>query len=432
MIDSKPIAQEMMARLGRPVAVWGRGRSGRGVCRLLEARGHEAVVYDAVDPVADHSSFGPAEAAGHDLVVTSPGFSSDHPWFAVARDAGCECLGEIDFASLFWKGPIVAVTGTNGKTTLTEFLTYALGMAGHRAVAVGNIGSAFTRTAACVTDPETIAVCEVSSFQAETLRLFTADWTLWTNFAEDHLERHGTLVDYFRAKQNLIKRTPAGRAFYGPDVLAFSDEHGLGLDPAGLVTTAPEGMGDLAIGTPFQSGPQHGNFVLAAAWWRRQGLPDKVLGEALRSFRIGRHRLSLVGSIDGVDFWNDSKATNFHACEAAIATFAEPVLWIGGGKSKGGDFEEFVSRIAPRIRHAVLLGETAPLLLGLLAQKGVSARIVGDLDEGVRDCLSRARPGESVLLSPAFSSLDMFESYEERGEQFCAFVQQHLPQAMSC
>ena len=111
---------------------------------------------------------------------------------------------------------------------------------------------------------------------------------------------------------------------------------------------------------------------------------------------------------------------------------SRPVLWIGGGKSKGGDFEEFVSRIAPRIRHAVLLGETAPLLLGLLAQKGVSARIVGDLDEGVRDCLSRARPGESVLLSPAFSSLDMFESYEERGEQFCAFVQQHLPQAMSC
>ncbi|MEZ5276415.1 MAG: UDP-N-acetylmuramoyl-L-alanine--D-glutamate ligase [Opitutaceae bacterium] len=432
MNEAGSIAQEMMARLARPVAVWGHGRSGRGVCRLLAARGLEAVVYDASDPLADHSTFGPQEAAGHDLVVTSPGFSPDHPWFAVARQAGCECLGEIDFAALFWKGPIVAVTGTNGKTTLTEFLTYALGLAGRQAVAVGNIGSAFTRTAACVTDPETTAVCEVSSFQAETLRILTADWTLWTNFAEDHLERHGTLVDYFRAKQNLVDRTPAGHAFYGPGVLAFSDEHGLGLDPAGLVAAAPEGMGDLAAGTAFQSGPQHGNFVLAAAWWRRQGLPDKVLREALCSFRIGRHRLSQVGSIDGIDFWNDSKATNFHACEAAISTFADPVLWIGGGKSKGGDFEGFVSRIAPRIRHAVLLGETAPLLLGLLAQKGVSARIVGDLDEAVRDCLSRARPGDTVLLSPAFSSLDMFQSYEERGEQFCALVQQQLRQAMSC
>lgn len=421
-----------MARLGRPIAVWGRGRSGRGVCRLLDARRLRGVVYDSADPGADRAAFGPAEAAEHDLVVASPGFPPDHPWFSVARRAGCACLGELDLAALFWKGPIVAVTGTNGKTTLTELLTCSLGLAGRPAVAVGNIGSAFTRAAACVRDPETIAVCEVSSFQAEILKVFSADWTLWTNFAEDHLERHGSILHYFKAKQRLVRHTRPGCSLFGPDVLAFSERHRLGLDPAGVVVDPPEGMASLAEGTAFQAGPQHGNFVLIASWWRRQGLPDDVLREALRGFRIGRHRLSQVGTVDGVEFWNDSKATNFHACEAAVSTFREPVIWIGGGKSKGGDLAGFVSRIAPRIRHAFLLGETAPLLLELFATAGVSARIVSDLDEAVREGLRQSRPGDSVLLSPAFSSLDQFSGYEQRGDEFTRIVQRLLPQAMSC
>jgi UDP-N-acetylmuramoylalanine--D-glutamate ligase len=266
MIAQDTLAEKILNRLDRPVAVWGFGCSGIGAVRLLAARGVDAVVYDAKAPGADRNHFGPVEGGEHDLVVYSPGFAPNHPWFAAAWAAGCECLGEIDFASLFWEGPVIAVTGTNGKTTLTELLTCALGNAGYPAVATGNIGAAFSRMASCIRNAGTYAVCEVSSFQAESLRLLSPDWTLWTNFAEDHLERHESMRAYFEAKHNLVSRTPTGHSLYGPSVLAYADAQGHILDPLGLADRWPESYAISVDRTPFATDPQRENLVLLPAW----------------------------------------------------------------------------------------------------------------------------------------------------------------------
>ncbi len=200
------IPDALCARLKGPVAVLGGGVSGSAAVRLLEALGLAAVVYDAKGV-----AFSASAAKRHPLVVYSPGFRPDHPWLGWARAARADCWGELDFAARFWQGRIVAVTGTNGKTTLTEFLQHALRAAGRTAWAAGNIGRAFCSVVA-ETDggtPEAMAICEVSSFQAETLRHLRASATLWTNIAEDHLERHADMAEYFAAKAELARRSDA-------------------------------------------------------------------------------------------------------------------------------------------------------------------------------------------------------------------------------
>ena len=250
-------------RLAQPVAIFGGGASGEGARALVAALGGRGVIYDARGAVFDARA-----ALGHALVVFSPGFPPDHPWLAQARAAGCLCLGEIDFAALCWPGRVIAITGTNGKTTLTEFLAHALVGLGRDARATGNIGHAFSRLAAVAEGgaAEKIAVCEVSSFQAETLQYFRAEAVLWTNFAEDHLERHHSLAKYFAAKVNLAAR--ADRVFAGLSVREFTR----GGEPKfTLVATAGQPADPGLAGTVFEDYPQRENFLLADAWWRAAG-----------------------------------------------------------------------------------------------------------------------------------------------------------------
>jgi UDP-N-acetylmuramoylalanine--D-glutamate ligase len=415
-----PTAEFLAPRLAKPVAVFGGGVSGRGVRTLLAAFGIESRIYDVKETV-----FTPAAAASHGLVVFSPGFPPEHPWLGQARAAGLECLGELDFASLFWRGRVIAITGTNGKTTLTEFLTHALGAAGRSAHAAGNIGRPFTQLAAAQRGgaKDMFAICEVSSFQAETLRHFRADATLWTNFAEDHLERHPGLESYFSAKWNLVTRTAERGVFVGTSVERHARLFGRALGGAAVVPTERQPADDRLAGTIFAEYPQRENFLLAAAWWHAQGFPGEALVAAARTFRLGRHRLARVATHEGVTYWNDSKATNFHAVEAALAGFREPVVLIAGGKSKGGDLGGFVHRIAPRVKHALLIGETAPELASHCATFRLAHTTCGSLAEAVRRAAELAAPGDHVLLSPGFASFDMFRSYEDRGDQFEQRVQ---------
>jgi UDP-N-acetylmuramoylalanine--D-glutamate ligase len=407
--------------LARPVAILGGGVSGHGVRALLEAVGAGSATYDARG-----REFTAAAAGRHGLAVFSPGFPPDHPWLERARAAGAECLGELDFASLFWRGRILAVTGTNGKTTLTEFLAHALRTAGRDAYAAGNIGHAFSLLAAETAGgaTETMAVCEVSSFQAETLRHFRADVALWTNFAEDHLERHGSLEAYFQAKAMVAAR--AGKVLIGSSVDAFLQGSSLRDLYARFVRVPTEAQpADRRLaGTVFAEYPQRENFLLAAAWWRLAGLDPAALAAAARSFRLGRHRLGRVAEIDGVTYWNDSKATNFHAVEAALARCAGPVLLIAGGKSKGGDLAAFVRRIAPRVRRAFLIGETSAALAEACGHVGVPHAVCASLGEAVRAAAEAAGPGDQVLLSPGFASFDQFRGYEDRGDQFEQLVRE--------
>lgn len=414
--------------LRRPVAVFGGGVSGTGAVALVRALGGEAVVYDAKS-----EAFTAEAARRHGLVVFSPGFVPEHPWLALAREAGAMCLGELDFASLCWRGKIIAITGTNGKTTLTEFLAHALAASGRDARVTGNVGYAFSQLVVDTQggQAEQIAVCEVSSFQAEALRHLRADAVLWTNFAEDHLERHPGLNAYFAAKAELLERAVRSECVWlGASVHAFAGAQGIAL-PEGVQVVATERLApdERLAGTIFAEYPQRENYELARAWWRAAGWSETILSAAARTFALGPHRLTRVAEIDGVAYWNDSKATNFHAVEAALGRFvnAGPVLLIAGGKAKGGDIVAFVGRIARRVQHLFLIGETRPVLAAACRAHAVAHTLCGSLAEAVRAAAARARPGAQVLLSPGFASFDQFRSYEDRGRQFEQLVHELRP-----
>ncbi len=410
--------------LAHPVAIFGGGVSGRGVRMLIGSLGGQGVIFDRQGVDGAITEFRGAAASTHHLVVYSPGFPPTHPWIAEARAAGAVCLSELDFASLFWRGSLIAITGTNGKTTLTEFLTHALRSIGRDACATGNIGFSFSRLVLERDGgaPDSIAVCEVSSFQAETLRYFRADAALWTNFAEDHLERHGTMEEYFQSKWRLFERTVGGHVFAGASVQRYAEKFGQTLPAEAQVATEDQPGDVLLRGTVFAHYPQQENFILAAAWWRSHGLREAALYAAAQSFSLGEHRLARVAVKNGVTWWNDSKATNFHAVEAAVAGFAAPVILIAGGKSKGGDAGAFVSRLVPHVKHAFLIGETRNVLAMFAGASGLSHTVCVNLSEAVRLAATIAVAGDNILLSPGFSSFDQFQSYEDRGRQFVALV----------
>ncbi|QYM78084.1 UDP-N-acetylmuramoyl-L-alanine--D-glutamate ligase [Horticoccus luteus] len=409
--------------LRRPVAVLGGGVSGTGAVALVRALGGQAEIYDVKGAALTAEA-----AARHGLVVFSPGFAPAHPWLALARAAGAICLGELDFASLFWRGEIIAITGTNGKTTLTEFLAQALRDTGTEAQATGNIGYPFTQL---VVDTDggsetAVAVCEVSSFQAESMQHFRAAAVLWTNFAEDHLERHGSLEGYFAAKAVLLQRLrEGGRGFVGESVARYAANTRRRLPVGTQVVVSEHCVFDPELGdTIFSDYPQRENFELARAWWRAEGRPEEALRRTARAFRLGRHRLARVAEVDGVTYWNDSKATNFHAVEAALHHFAAPVRLIAGGRGKGGDIAAFVARAAPQVEQWFLIGETRTELAAAVSALGRPPTVCESLADAVRQAAAGARPGTQILLSPGFASFDMFRSYEDRGDQFERVVQE--------
>jgi UDP-N-acetylmuramoylalanine--D-glutamate ligase len=306
---------------------------------------------------------------------------------------------------------------------------------GRAAEATGNIGHPFSALVAEKKGGarDAIAVCEVSSFQAETLKYLQADSTLWTNFAEDHLERHAGLEAYFSAKWRLVEqtaradgtavtaktaRTTASTVFVGTSVQRYAQKFDRPLTGVMSVPTEGQPADPKLAQTVFAAYPQRENFLLAAAWWRSAGFDEAALYAAARSFRLGRHRLARVGERDGVTFWNDSKATNFHAVEAALAGFASPVVLIAGGKPKGGDVAGFVHRIAPRVKHIVLIGESSGELAFHCAAFRVAHTACGSFPEAVRRAAELATAGDAVLLSPGFASFDMFRNYEDRDNQF--------------
>jgi len=408
--------------LAKSVAIMGGGVSGQGLQELLKALGVAAVLYD--QRKGEGEDFTPTAARRHALVIYSPGFAPDHPWLATAVAAGAECWSEMDFASWFWRGRVIAITGTNGKTTLTEFLTHALRSQGGEATAAGNIGYPLSRLVAEQDGgtPDGFAICEVSSFQAESFRHFRAEAALWTNFGEDHLERHLTLERYFAAKWRLVVQTAPGAAFLGTSVQRFARKFDRPLAGMVCVDTEEQPADPRLAATVFKNYPQRENFLLAAAWWQANGFEPAALYSAAASFRVGGHRLASVAEIDGVAFWNDSKATNFHAVEAALTGFDAPVILIAGGRSKGGDIAGFVHRIAGRVKHAVLMGETSADLAFHASTFRLAHSRCATLAEAVRRAAELAQPGDHVLLSPGFASFDMFRSYEDRGNQFESLV----------
>ena len=406
--------------LKKPVAVFGGGLSGTSVAELLGRFGAKSVIYDEKAQAGERRSFLPADVSQHQLVVFSPGFRVQHPWLTTAAAGGCVCLGELDFASLLWNGRVLAITGTNGKTTLTEFLTHALRNTGCQAWSTGNIGFSFSRLVN-ETDggtSDSIAVCEVSSFQSEILCHFQADSLIWTNFAEDHLERHPGLGAYFAAKYQLLQRSNPQATFVGSSVARYAESLRFFIPSEVCVSTEGQAPDAGLAGTVFETYPQRENFILARALWLQSGRDEKTLYAAAATFKLGRHRLACVARIRDVEYWNDSKATNFHAVEAALSSFNKPVLLIAGGKAKGGNLQDFIRRISPRVQHVFLIGETKAILAEACREHRTPHTVCLTLDEAVLKASELSQPGDKILLSPGFASFDMFRGYDHRGEIF--------------
>ncbi|MBQ6535059.1 MAG: UDP-N-acetylmuramoylalanine--D-glutamate ligase, partial [Opitutales bacterium] len=300
----------------KPAAIFGTGASGAAAKRLFDSLGIESVFYAE----SGAERFDSNAARRHALVVYSPAFRPDHPWIAEAEKNGCLAICEPDLSALAWRGKIYAVTGTNGKTTITKFLTRAFSLAGFDAVAAGNVGKPLSAFCAELDGGAgKIAVCELSSFQTSNPRFLKPDALLWTNFAPDHLDWHKNMREYFFAKFNIVEAALGKPIVAGSSVARAAKEYGAKL-PEGaeifdesLSYSAPE---------PFSSSIQARNFAMAEMFAKKIGLSRKGLLKAAESFSLPEYRFSAPEEIGGIRFYNDSKATNAHAAIAALEELA--------------------------------------------------------------------------------------------------------------
>lgn len=406
----------------KPIAIFGFGVSGRGVRALAERMGYEATIFDEKEIAGTRQAFGTGDAHQHSLAVLSPGFQEDHPWVIFARSAGLEIMSELDFGALFLSRGVYAVTGSNGKTTTTEFLAHTLNIVGQNAVAVGNNGTALCAWLAenLENEPNTRLVVEISSFQATHLQHLNIEGLLWTNFAANHLDIHESAENYFAAKWRLTSRLTRQLLVVGQSVFEYAAQAGLELPPYTLVVShAPNSPLDtLPAGSPFELPPFDEDFRLCVAFGERIGVPRILFYQAASTFQLPKHRLTKIAELNGVLFFNDAKSSTPESTLAALKRFDKPVHWIGGGKSKGADIKSFAHALAHKVKAAYLIGSTAAELNKSLDKEGVSCSVFQNLENAVKTAFVEATRGDVILFSPGFSSLDQFENFTQRGNSF--------------
>lgn len=424
----------------------GFGAANQAVARALVERDHDLIVFDDHhDPavVAAAATLGLELEIAPDpdrldelvrsvgAVIPTPGLPEHHPVLAAATARGVPAASEFDLAGAWDSRPVAAVTGTSGKTTVTEMAVAALRSSGVAAVAAGNndlpLVSAIERS-----DAE-VFVVEASSFRLSHSRHFEADAACWLNFAPDHLDVHRDLASYEAAKARLWQWLPPGATAVAnrrdPTVMShlrddraawtFSDEGRADWYRDGNVLTGPDGpiveVGELRRAMPHDIA----NALAAAATAAVVGATAEGTGDALRSCRPGDHRVQRIATIDGVAYFDDSKATTPHATVAALRSFEEAVL-IAGGRNKGLDLQGLRDAI-DRVSCVVAFGEAA----GEVAEVFATERPVlmaGDMAEAVDLAAAAAEPGTAVLLSPACASFDRYSGYAARGEDFIRIV----------
>jgi UDP-N-acetylmuramoylalanine--D-glutamate ligase len=442
---------------GKKVLVVGAGKSGLAVARFLLGKQAEVTLTDSKGvemkgELAELAAKGAILRLGeypgvwpelYDFLVVSPGVPLTEAPIREAYQKGIPVLGELELAWRFTRTPVVAVTGTNGKTTTTTLLGEILRNAGYKTLVAGNIGLPLV-TEVEKYGPEDYIVAEVSSFQLETTGLFRPKVGLILNITPDHLDRHGTMENYAGAKSRVFKNQAsedfmvlnyddeATRRLAGDvpgRVLFFSRRRELetGACVSGNTIVYNPGNGVVAVcpvarlGIPGAHNLE--NVLAAVAAAAALGVKPDVLAETLTGFRGVAHRLEFVAEIDSVQYINDSKGTNPDASIKALESFAAPIVLIAGGKNKGSDFALFASRVKEKARVMVTLGECAGDIAAAARAQGFNEILpAGSFEEAVLLAHRAARPGEIVLLSPACASWDMFNSYEERGDLFKKIV----------
>jgi UDP-N-acetylmuramoylalanine--D-glutamate ligase len=441
---------------GQRVTVIGGARSGRAAAELLSRLGAHVFVTERVTlpqqtRLALERAGIPYEEGGHSeraleahWAVISPGVPDEAPIVRALRERGVPIYSEIEVASWFCPAPIVAITGTNGKTTTTSLLGHILRHSGRPTVVAGNIGAPFSDFVLELT-PQHVVVLEVSSFQLDHIATFRPHLAMILNITPDHLDRYGgDFFRYVQAKFRILENQTEGDFFLynaddpvivahlkesmlRPRALAFSQNlelsEGAFLRGRELVIRWNQEEWSIAMEQLNVRGRHNIYNSLAAALAARiMEIRQDVLRESFQTFQGVPHRLEFVRQLDGVIYINDSKATNVNSVWYALESFEQPIVLIMGGRDKGNDYSKIKPLVARKVRVLITIGESARKIeeeLGGLVEVTVPAR---SMEDAVRAARALARPGEVVLLSPACASFDMFENYEHRGETFKRLV----------
>jgi UDP-N-acetylmuramoylalanine--D-glutamate ligase len=382
----------------------------------------------------------PEDMTQFEMLILSPGVSPELPFIQAAMDAGVEVTGELEIAYRIGKGRYVAITGTNGKTTTTTLTGEIFKRAGRSTYVVGNIGNAVIAASEKSTEDDWM-VTEASSFQLETTRYFKPVVSAILNISPDHMNRHHTMGAYIAAKSKIFANQTENDYFISnmddpicrklmeqsrAKVVPFSStqqlEFGAFVQNGRLVLKKEDGtIVDFLGADEMKIIGDHNiqNALAAAAISYCAGIDEKTIGDAIRAFGGVEHRLEYCGNIQGVDYYNDSKGTNTDAAEIAIKAVGKNIILIAGGDAKGQNFDAFVQYFKGRVKHVLLLGRDAHFIRESAEKIGFDAFTeCKDMDDCVKKGFEMAQPGDTVLLSPACASWDMYDNYEQRGEHF--------------
>ncbi|PYL17283.1 MAG: UDP-N-acetylmuramoyl-L-alanine--D-glutamate ligase [Verrucomicrobia bacterium] len=445
------------------VAVLGAGLSGAAAALLLKAEGANVTVLDSADEnkllksTIDNlraqnirvicGQAADQDSGKYDFVVSSPGidpasalarnFSACSPRDESIRSADkIDIIGELELGWRSCETPVIAVTGTNGKTTTTEMLAQMLNDCGQETIACGNIGKPLSEVAREKTKYDVLTV-EVSSFQLETIQTFHPSIALWLNFAPDHLDRYRSVAEYRAAKLRLFENQTADDVAIVNAVESLPELRARKVTFSAYTNRADFRLAEGAIvfenkpvlrlnQTKLRGSHNIENLMATLAAGHARGLAFEKMVPPLCAYEPRPHRCEFVRQIGGVDYINDSKATNLDAVEKALLAQSKPVVLIAGGKDKGFTFEPLRKLVKEKVRSTILIGEMAERIAHDW-DGAVKTELATSLADAVERAYATAKSGEVVLFSPGTSSFDMFKSYADRGDQFRALVQA-LPQ----
>jgi UDP-N-acetylmuramoylalanine--D-glutamate ligase len=443
---------------GKRVLVVGLGKSGVASSMFLQARGAKVTVSDAkaeeqlrgeipglLDKgiVVETGKHGERTFRDQDLIVVSPGVPNDVPQLQNARRMGIPVIGEIELSARYLQGQIIAITGSNGKTTTTTLTGEVIAAGGRKALVGGNIGTPAI-TFVEQSSPETWVVLEISSFQLETIETFRPHIAAILNVTPDHLDRHGSMENYIAAKARIFENqtekdfavlnaddpTTAGMGkALKPQVYWFSRrkevERGAFVRSGQIVFRDAKSERAIMPADEMSLKGMHNleNVLAAVTMGSLAGIDAAAIRQAVKDFKAVEHRLEYVTTIRGVQYYNDSKATNVDATIKALESFAGRIHLILGGKDKGSDYTELNDLLRERVKRVYTIGAAAEKIESQI--KGVVEIVsAGTLDAAVKKAAEAVEAGDIVLLAPACASFDQFQSYEQRGRAFKDAVHQ--------